>query len=295
MTQVVERLNGRLTSLDDDLTREAAQADPAGFLRQNPDGLLAIDEVQRVPALVLALKLTVDQDPRPGRFLLTGSANLLRLPTMQDSLAGRAENVNLLGFSQGELNGTRERFVDRFLTAEPPSGKSADLTRVDYLTRACAGGYPEALVRAPGRRRSAWFDNYLRRIVERDAPDVSGLQRLRELPSLRPGRRPFVGRVRRRRAAPPTDLVGPRGPALPLPRPQRSRGRLHPRDRRRLRRRDRGQGHLHGHGPRRQVAHPATRSAGASLVAGVVMHTGTTTAPFGPRIHAVPIGTLWAV
>src|ERR1022692_914129 len=86
VTQVVSQLGGRLATLDDDLTRAAAQADPAGFLQQNPGGLLAIDEVQRVPALVLALKLAVDRDPRPGQFLLTGSANLLRLPAMQDSL-----------------------------------------------------------------------------------------------------------------------------------------------------------------------------------------------------------------
>ncbi|HEX2804838.1 MAG TPA: ATP-binding protein [Kineosporiaceae bacterium] len=184
VTQVVERLGGRLVTLDDDLTREAAQADPAGFLRQNPDGLLAIDEVQRAPALVLALKAAVDRDPRPGRFLLTGSANLLRLPTMQDSLAGRAENVDLYGFSQGEIAGVRERFVERLLAGETFLGHHSDLTRADYLVRACAGGYPEALTRPAGRRRSAWFDNYVRRIVERDAPDISGLHRLGELPLL---------------------------------------------------------------------------------------------------------------
>lgn len=184
VTQVVERIGGRLVTLDDDLTRSAAQADPAGFLRQNPDGLLAIDEVQRVPALVLALKLAVDRDPRPGRFLLTGSANLLRLPAMQDSLAGRAENVDLYGFSQGEIVGVPEQFIDRLLAGETSLGHASDLTRADYLERACAGGYPQALARPPGRRRSAWFDNYLRRIVERDAPDISGLQRLNELPSL---------------------------------------------------------------------------------------------------------------
>jgi predicted AAA+ superfamily ATPase len=184
VSQVVERLDGQLATLDDDLTREAAQADPAGFLRQNPHGLLAIDEVQRVPALVLALKLAVDRDPSPGRFLLTGSVNLLRLPAMQDSLAGRAENVDLYGFSQGEIAGDRERFVDRLLAGESLVGHRSDLTRADYLTRACAGGYPEALARPAGRRRSAWFDNYLRRVVERDAPDISGLHRLSELPML---------------------------------------------------------------------------------------------------------------
>lgn len=184
VTQVVDRLGGRLVTLDDEVTRAGAEADPFGFLQQNPQGLLAIDEVQRVPALVLALKLAVDRDRRPGRFLLTGSANLLRLPTMQDSLAGRAENVDLYGFSQGETRGVRDRFVERLLAGESFVNHHSDLTRADYLDRACTGGYPEALTRTVGRRRAAWFDNYLQRIVERDAPDISGLQRLSDLPLL---------------------------------------------------------------------------------------------------------------
>jgi predicted AAA+ superfamily ATPase len=184
VAHIVEQLGGRLVTLDDELSRAAAATDPGGFLRQNPDGLLVVDEVQRVPALIPALKLLVDRDPRPGRFLLTGSANLLRMPAMQDSLAGRAENVDLYGFSQGELVGVRDRFVDRALAGESWLGYNSDRTRSDYLELACAGGYPEALSRPPGRRRSAWFDNYVRRIVERDAADISALQRLAELPHL---------------------------------------------------------------------------------------------------------------
>ncbi|MBL8929165.1 MAG: ATP-binding protein [Kineosporiaceae bacterium] len=183
VSHVVDQVGGRLVTFDDAITRAGAQLDPMAFLGQAGDGLLAIDEVQRVPELVLALKLVVDRDRRPGRFLLTGSANLLRLPAMQDSLAGRAESVDLFGFSQGEQSGRRERFVDRLLAGETFTGHRSDLGRQDYLAAACAGGYPEALSRT-GRRRSAWWDNYLRRIVERDAPDVSGLHRLSELPGL---------------------------------------------------------------------------------------------------------------
>jgi predicted AAA+ superfamily ATPase len=183
-TGIINRYGGRLVSLDDDVTRVAAAADPHGFVRQLPSGLLGIDEVQRVPALITALKAAVDSDPRPGRFLITGSANLLRMPTMQDSLAGRAENLDLFGFSQGELMRTRETFVDRVLDGDLFVGHRSTLTRQDYLQRACAGGYPEALARTAGRRRSAWFDNYLSRIVGRDAADISGLQRLSDLPRL---------------------------------------------------------------------------------------------------------------
>jgi predicted AAA+ superfamily ATPase len=184
VTDVVERLNGRLVTLDDEVTRVAAATDPGGFLRQFPDGLLVIDEVQRAPSLIPALKLQVDRDRRPGRFLLTGSANLLRMPAMQDSLAGRAENIDLYGFSQGELTGVDEKFVDRVLGGHSFLGYGSDLTRADYLELACAGGYPEALSRPPGRRRSAWFDNYVRRIIARDAVDISALQRLADLPGL---------------------------------------------------------------------------------------------------------------
>lgn len=181
---VVEELGGRLVTLDDELTRAAAQADPVGFLDQFPDGLMAVDEVQRVPELMLALKLIVDRDPRPGRFLLTGSADLLRLPATEDSLAGRAESVELLGFSQGEIAGHLERFIDRLFAGERFLDQSGADDRLGYLERAVAGGYPEALSRPPGRRRNQWLDNYLTRIVERDAPDVSNLSRLDELPRI---------------------------------------------------------------------------------------------------------------
>lgn len=182
--EVVTARDGVLVTLDDGLTRAAAADDPAGFLAQAPGRMLAIDEVQRVPDLILALKLAADRDPHPGRFLLTGSANLLRLPAMHDSLAGRAENVDLHGFSQGELDGHQERFVDRLLSGDTFLGHLSTLHRHDYLVRACAGSYPEALGRSAGRRRSAWYDNYLQRIIEHDAADVSSLQRLAELPTL---------------------------------------------------------------------------------------------------------------
>lgn len=179
-----DQLGGRLATFDDELTRQAAQADPLGFLNAGGDGLLAIDEVQRVPELVLALKLLVDRDPRPGRFLLTGSADLLRLPATEDSLAGRAESIELHGFSQGEIAGKPEHFIDELLGGVSFANHSSPLTRSDYLDRATSGGYPEALARPSGRRRNSWLDNYLERIVHRDAPDVSNRQRLDELPRI---------------------------------------------------------------------------------------------------------------
>ncbi len=179
---IVNEQGGRLESFDDPLTVNAAQDDPVGFLEADPARLLAIDEVQRVPQLILALKYVADRDTRPGRFLLTGSANLLRLPAIEDSLAGRTENIELHGFSQGELAGHAERFVDRILAGERFANHRSELHRRDYLDRATAGGYPEALARPVGRRRDRWLDNYVHSIVRREADDVSNLQRVAELP-----------------------------------------------------------------------------------------------------------------
>jgi len=179
----VGRDRGRFVTLDDPAELAAAAADPTSYVDQLTGGCLVIDEVQRVPDLVLAVKASVDRNRRPGRFLLTGSANLLRLATTHDSLAGRAESVELYGFSQGELEGHRERFIDRLMDGDLLLGHSGQLSRADYLERVCAGGYPEALAR-DGARRTRWFDEYVLRITERDAPELSNLRRLQELPQL---------------------------------------------------------------------------------------------------------------
>lgn len=182
--QLVTSRRGRMLTLDDELTRTAAAADPVGFVQQLEGRVLGIDEVQRVPELVLAIKTAVDADPRPGRFLLTGSANLLRLPATQDSLAERAETLELFGFSQGEWLGLQETFVDRVFDGERYLDHTSRLNRADYLARACAGSYPEALARTSDRRRKAWLRSYAQHVLQRDAPDVSGLQRLSDLPRL---------------------------------------------------------------------------------------------------------------
>ena len=182
--RVAQSRNSRVVTLDDNDQRVQAEADPVAYVQQHPHGLLVIDEVQRVPRLALALKLVVDRDPRPGRFLLTGSANLNRLPATEDSLAGRAEDVELHGFPQGELAHSRERFIDRLLAGDAFTGYTTSLTRADYLVLAEAGSYPEVLAREPGKRRRQWLSNYAARIATRDAEEISGLQRLFELPTL---------------------------------------------------------------------------------------------------------------
>jgi uncharacterized protein len=176
--------DGVLVTLDDPATRTFAMTDPVGFVAQHPDRLLVIDEVQRAPELVVALKAAVDRDQRVGRYLITGSADLLNLRFTHESLAGRAENIPLYPFSQGELATTSASFVTRAFDPASMPRLSSALTRADYLERACRGGYPEALSRATDRRRRDWYDSYVTQIVNRDAADVSGLQRLADLPRL---------------------------------------------------------------------------------------------------------------
>jgi predicted AAA+ superfamily ATPase len=183
-SEVVAKRKATLVSLDTAVVHQAAVADPDTFVRQTAD-LLVIDEVQRVPQLVLAMKDAVEEDRRPGRFLITGSANLLEIPGTQESLAGRAETVVLYGLSRGELTGHREDFVDRLMAGDARAlqSRTSNMSREHYLEMICAGSYPEPLFRT-GRRRNAWFDNYLDRIVSRDARDLSRLQHLDRLPTL---------------------------------------------------------------------------------------------------------------
>lgn len=183
--QVLAGSGSPVLTLDDNAVYNAARADPDSFARQRRGGILVIDEVQRVPELLRAVKAAVDDDRRPGQFLLTGSANLLRIPGQHESLAGRAETIALYGLSQGEITGGRDGLADVLLGGDESSlsGLQSDLTRQDYLEIICAGSYPQARLRS-GRRRQAWFDNYLSRILDRDARDVSRLTHLDKLPRL---------------------------------------------------------------------------------------------------------------
>lgn len=182
--QIAAKRPSLVVTLDDLDVRRFASDDPAGFVSQFPEGLLVIDEVQRVPELIVALKAAVDRDKRPGRFLVTGSANLLDLAATHESLAGRAQPLTLYSLGQGEMEGRSTSFVDLTFAGGSLLGHSSSLTRADYLERACAGGYPDALRRPTTSRRDEWYDTYVTQIVNRDAVDVSGLQRLADLPRL---------------------------------------------------------------------------------------------------------------
>lgn len=169
-------------SFDDDVQREAAEADPVGFVDALPARAI-LDEVQRVPGLFTSLKAAVDRDRKPGRFLLTGSANVLLLPKLSDSLAGRLEVQRLHPLAQCELSGAPPDFLDRLFAAEFPTGKLARL-KDKLAMRITAGGYPPALQRGAGRRRENWYRNYIDTLVQRDVRDLARISSLDALPRL---------------------------------------------------------------------------------------------------------------
>lgn len=151
--------------------------------RRKDDQLLVIDEVQRVPELLLAIKEAVDLDPRPGRFLLTGSARLLSLRSIPDALPGRMETIELWPLSQGEIDERPEGFVDAAFALGTELRHQSDLDRNSYIDRIVRGGFPEAVART-GRRREAFFDNYVADLVNRDVIQISEIEHVPELRSL---------------------------------------------------------------------------------------------------------------
>ena len=174
-------------TLDDPAVLETARIDPVGLLRQLDRAI--IDEVQRAPQLLLALKLSIDQDRRPGRFLLTGSANQLSLPSIADSLAGRMEVHALLPLSQTELQGRQSDFLRRAQAHDWPISHPDWVTpevngQRDMVLNALAGGYPEMRSRATPARRVAWAKAYIQTLVERDVLDVAQIEHLSHIPRL---------------------------------------------------------------------------------------------------------------
>ena len=161
----------RYLTLDDDETRAAALDDPTGFV-EGIAGPAVIDEIQRAPDLMLAIKVRLDTLNDRGQFLLTGSANVITLPTIADALPGRVDYVQLWPFSQGEFEGVRESFIDRAFAGEPPVMEDAPRGRGAYAGRIATGGFPDAQTRQAGVAER-FFESYLRSILGRDIPEVS--------------------------------------------------------------------------------------------------------------------------
>jgi uncharacterized protein len=175
---------GRYVTLDDATALAAAKHDPAGFISGLGESTV-IDEIQRAPELFVAIKADVDRNRTPGRYLLTGSANVLLLPRLSESLAGRMEIFTLWPLSQGEFVGVREKFIDILFSEKLPSGESLSAdTKTSVIERAIRGGYPEAAARSSESRRRAWFGSYISTILQRDVRDIANIDGLTAMPRL---------------------------------------------------------------------------------------------------------------
>lgn len=170
-------------SLDDQATRSLALSDPDGFVAglETP---VVIDEIQRAPELLLSIKRSVDRDPTPGRFLLTGSANLLSLRSVADALTGRIETIVMRPLSVGEQsNGTPINLIDYLFRKGEPLKVSGPVGFDAYRHLIESGGYPEVFTRQPDRR-AKWFSNYLNTTILRDLTELSDSHKLDEVPRL---------------------------------------------------------------------------------------------------------------
>ena len=196
-------------TLDDPEPLALAKSHPAEFLKTYRPPV-TIDEIQRAPELFLAIKSFVDRNRQPGLFLLNGSANVMMLPKLADSLAGRMEIIDLHPLAQGELNERTSTLVDRLFESE----STFDVTAGDdsLIERILSGGFPEPALRAPARR-SPWFRSYVRTVLERDVRDLANIDGLIQLPRLlsllaaRTGSTLNVTALARDLSIPPTTLT----------------------------------------------------------------------------------------
>jgi predicted AAA+ superfamily ATPase len=168
--------------LDLPLTRQAAVADPIGFV--DYPGMMVIDEIQRVPELLLPIKVQVDGDPRAGRYLLSGSARVLGLRALPDTLPGRMETIELWPFSQGEIDAAPDGFIDAVFTQGEELRHTSAVTRAEYAERIVRGGFPEAVARPSPRRRQRFHDSYVADLVARDVAQLSGIERAAQMRAL---------------------------------------------------------------------------------------------------------------
>ncbi|MBQ7738272.1 MAG: ATP-binding protein [Desulfovibrionaceae bacterium] len=171
-------------TLDDPSVLVAAREDPIGLIRSQDR--CVVDEIQRAPELLLAIKQSVDLDRRPGRFLLTGSANVLMLPMVADSLAGRMETLSLLPLAQFELVKNQAdlpliNWIDALYEGKILKSNRLVLG-IELVQRVLLGGYPEVLARSSQTRRDAWLENYYTSLIVRDVSDVAKVEKLNKFP-----------------------------------------------------------------------------------------------------------------
>jgi hypothetical protein len=181
----VARQDRQYLTFDDPGILAAARRDPNGFVA-GLNAPVTLDEVQHVPELFRVIKAAIDTNRQPGRFLLTGSANVMLLPKLSESLAGRMEVLTLWPFSQGEIRGVKENFVDTLFSRKSVgwSGKSRAMSWEELLESVVSGGYPPAVARQSAARRDAWFQSYVTTVLQRDIRDLANIADTTAVPRL---------------------------------------------------------------------------------------------------------------
>jgi len=174
----------RYLTLDDPAILNAAKSDPAGFIN-GLQGAVTLDEVQRAPDIFLPIKAAVDRDRQPGRFLLTGSADVMLLPGMADSLAGRMEVLSLWPLSAAEVTDSpRINRADALFSGDWSALNVLPCDRRELIAHLLAGGFPDAVARTSASRRTVWFDAYVQAMLQRDVRDLANIEQLTEIPNL---------------------------------------------------------------------------------------------------------------
>lgn len=183
---VGDDLGYRYITFDDDNQLQAAKSDPMGFIQSLPEKVI-LDEIQRSPDLFLAIKASVDQNRKPGRFLLTGSANILLLPQLADSLAGRMEIIQLRPLAQSEIAGHKPNFLKQVFSADfmKNANKEKYVRMGESLADTiCTGGYPSAIERNSNKPRNSWYRDFITTLIQRDIQDIASIRNLDILPKL---------------------------------------------------------------------------------------------------------------
>ncbi len=174
----------RYLTLDDAVILSAAKSDPTGFIN-GLQGAVTLDEVQRAPELFLPIKAAVDRDRQPGRFLLTGSADVMLLPGIADSLAGRMEVLSLWPLSCAEVaDSPGLNRADALFSGDWSALNVLPCDRQELIKYLLAGGFPDAVARTSPGRRTAWFDAYVQAMLQRDVRDLANIEQLTEIPNL---------------------------------------------------------------------------------------------------------------
>jgi predicted AAA+ superfamily ATPase len=168
-------------TFDDPAQLEIAKRDPVSFIRNQTATQIILDEVQRIPELLVCIKQSVDEFRKPGRYLLTGSANVLLLPQVSDSLAGRMEIIQLFPLSECEIRGNTPNFLTTLLEQKAPNTKEIRV-RNSLIEKIVSGGFPEPLSRSTENRRTTWYLQYINSLIQKDLTEIANIDHLRIMP-----------------------------------------------------------------------------------------------------------------